>query len=361
MKLVMVISSLRAGGAERQFSNMANYWAEKDWHITLVTIENEVNDFYKLKAGVRRLSLDLPLSANGAFGTIVLNIKRLLTLRKLVKNIQPDCVLSFMDITNVMTILASQGLSMHTVVCERTDPSSNNLIKKLWRVGRFVSYRYADVVVAQTQHASAWLIKHCKANTRVIPNQLQKQPLINAEREPIIVAVGRLSKEKGFDLLLRAFARVYDQYLEWRLVILGEGSERNRLTELCKSLELCGKVELPGLVSNIDAWFARAGMVVQPSRFEGFPNVLLEAMGMGAAVISSDCRSGPSEIIQDGINGRLVPVNNVDDLAQVMEELMADELLRKRLGNAALEVRQLYDQDKIMSMWESVLYVNSNK
>jgi glycosyltransferase involved in cell wall biosynthesis len=101
---------------------------------------------------------------------------------------------------------------------------------------------------------------------------------------------------------------------------------------------------------------ARAGLVVQPSRFEGFPNVVLEAMGLGAAVISADCPAGPRDLIVDGINGRLVPVEDIDALCTVMRALMADAAARERLGGQARKVRDIYSQEKIMSKWESIVF-----
>jgi GalNAc-alpha-(1->4)-GalNAc-alpha-(1->3)-diNAcBac-PP-undecaprenol alpha-1,4-N-acetyl-D-galactosaminyltransferase len=108
-------------------------------------------------------------------------------------------------------------------------------------------------------------------------------------------------------------------------------------------------------VKDIESWMSRASLVVQPSRFEGFPNVVLEAMGMGAAVICADCRSGPAEIISDGVNGRLVPVEDVATLTEVMSELMRQPEERARLGNEAKKVRQAFRQDLVMTHWEHCL------
>jgi glycosyltransferase involved in cell wall biosynthesis len=122
---------------------------------------------------------------------------------------------------------------------------------------------------------------------------------------------------------------------------------------LSEQLQLGDRIEFRPPVKNIESWMSRAGLVVQPSRFEGFPNVIMEAMGMGAAVISADCRSGPAEIINDGVNGRLVPVEDVAALTKVISELLRQPEERVRLGREAKKVRQAFRQDLVMQKWES--------
>jgi glycosyltransferase involved in cell wall biosynthesis len=136
-------------------------------------------------------------------------------------------------------------------------------------------------------------------------------------------------------------------------VIIGSGPEHSELLRLCEQLNVANRVQFRSPVKDIESWMSRAGIVVQPSRFEGFPNVVLEAMGMGAAVVSADCRSGPAEIIRDGVNGRLVPVENVVMLAQVMADLLRHPEERARLGSEAKKVRQVFRQDLVMKQWES--------
>jgi GalNAc-alpha-(1->4)-GalNAc-alpha-(1->3)-diNAcBac-PP-undecaprenol alpha-1,4-N-acetyl-D-galactosaminyltransferase len=120
-------------------------------------------------------------------------------------------------------------------------------------------------------------------------------------------------------------------------------------------LNLTGRAEFVGEVRDAELWMARAGLLVHPSRREGFPNVVLEAMGMGTAVICADCRAGPSELIEDGVNGRLVPVDDVDALTRVMSELMTKPDLRRGLGREACKVREAFSQTLIMEKWEACL------
>jgi glycosyltransferase involved in cell wall biosynthesis len=171
----------------------------------------------------------------------------------------------------------------------------------------------------------------------------------------MVLAVGRLSREKGFDLLIRAFSGIKQEFPDWRLLIIGAGPEHSALLRLGEHLKLGECLEFRAPVRDIESWMSRAGLVVQPSRFEGFPNVVLEAMGMGAAVISADCRSGPAEIIKDGVNGRLVPVEDVAALTQAMAELLRQPEERARLGSEARKVREVFRQDLVMDHWDRCL------
>jgi glycosyltransferase involved in cell wall biosynthesis len=213
----------------------------------------------------------------------------------------------------------------------------------------------ADAVVAQTRDVAEWIRKHWRKRAQVIPNALRTLPVSSSERGTVIVGIGRLVPQKGFDLLLKAFARIASDYPEWRITIIGEGRARASLERLRDDLQLVERVDFIGHVEDVETWLARAGLVVQPSRFEGFPNVVLESMGMGAAVISAECPSGPAELIDNGVNGRLVPVENVAELARVMAELMSDPDLRARLGREAMKVRDRFRQEPIMAKWEALL------
>lgn len=343
--------TLQCGGSERQMADMANYWAAEGLRITLGTWSgSQVGDFYRLDGRIRRVHLDVACG-----GTIRGNVRRVLKLRGLIAATRPDAVLSFLTRSNVPTILAGVSLPYRIVVSERVQPALETGLQLGWRLLRRLVYGRANAIVSQTRATADWIQKNWQHSALVIPNALRPLPPPSGRREPLILAAGRLVPQKGFDLLLQAFARVAADFPDWRIAIAGEGPERQGLARLHDKLGLAGRVDLLGHVQDIEAWMNRASLVVQPSRFEGFPNVVLESMGMGAAVISADCQAGPSELIVDGVNGRLVPVENVDVLARVMAELMSQPLLRERLGHEALRVREHFGQAPIMAQWNSVL------
>jgi GalNAc-alpha-(1->4)-GalNAc-alpha-(1->3)-diNAcBac-PP-undecaprenol alpha-1,4-N-acetyl-D-galactosaminyltransferase len=350
---MIVTGSLEAGGAERVLADMANYWNSKGWRITLATWAGPSSeDFYELDPGVQRLWLDVDAPNTPLLAKVQAYVRRIRKLRGVLAIARPDAVLSFIDTSNVMTLLACVGLRLRVIVSERVNGAAVVYIPWMWRASRIATYWRADAVVAQTRDAARWIAKLCGVKAIAIPNPLRALPETEGPRESMVLAVGRLTHQKGFDLLIRAFSDVAHEFSNWRLVIIGTGPERSALLRLSEQLLLGDRVEFRSPVKDIELWMARAGLVVQPSRFEGFPNVVLEAMGMGAAVISADCRSGPAEIIKDGVNGRLVPVEDVAVLSQVMSELLRQPAERVRLGNEARKVRQVFRQDLVMQQWE---------
>lgn len=354
--IVLVTGSLEGGGAERQMSDMANFWAADGLSITLATWSGpEIADFYPLDPRVRRVHLQVGTPPVKPLPRLRLNLRRVLRLRRQLVADRPDAVLSFMPVSNVLTILASVGLTSRVVVSERVQPAEHAELPLAWQRLRRVCYAWSEAIVVQTQDAARWVAENCGKSASVIPNALRTLPSLEFPREPLIVAVGRLEKQKGFDLLVRAFAPIAAEFNDWNVVIIGEGSERQTLERLRAQLRLEDRVSFLGQLREVGSWMARAGLVVQPSRFEGFPNVVLESMGMGAAVISADCPSGPSELIEDGMNGRLVPVEDVPALSRVMAELMSQPEARRRFGSRALEVRERFRQERIMSRWEACL------
>jgi GalNAc-alpha-(1->4)-GalNAc-alpha-(1->3)-diNAcBac-PP-undecaprenol alpha-1,4-N-acetyl-D-galactosaminyltransferase len=357
-RLVLVIGSLDCGGAQRALADMANFWTRLNWDVTIATWSGcEIPDFYAIDGHIGRVALSARRAParTSHFAALRHLIARMARLRRLVADQKPDAVLSFIDVSNVLTILASAALGARVVVCERTDPSLNYTISRFWKCLRRLTYRWAGAVVAQTGDAARWLDRQCGVRSLVIPNAIRRMPDVGVSRSPTILAVGRLTSEKGIDTVLRAFALICGRFPDWRVVIAGDGPERTALVSLRDQLGLAGRVEFVGQVRDVENRLATAGLVVHASRREGFPNAVLEAMAMGAPVICTDCRSGPSDLIQDRINGRLIAVDDVPGLAGAVTELIENPGLRLRLSSEAVKVRQSYEQNMIMERWNAVL------
>jgi glycosyltransferase involved in cell wall biosynthesis len=171
---------------------------------------------------------------------------------------------------------------------------------------------------------------------------------------PTIVAMGRLSDEKGFDLLLDAFAQSKLAGDGWSLVVLGEGPKRSALSEQAARLGLSAHVSLPGRTREPQAWLRHADIFTLSSRYEGFPNVLIEAMQCGAASIAFACDSGPSTIISDGVDGLLVANQDVPALARALRRLADDTPLRSRLGQAATSVVERFSREAVYGQWRQL-------
>ncbi|MGB3633066.1 MAG: glycosyltransferase family 4 protein, partial [Rubrobacteraceae bacterium] len=329
MRLTLVISSLSCGGAERVMSMMANYWAENGADVTLVTLVTlgpEDTDFYALVPKVRRVGLGLTAESADPWTALKNNLRRLKRLRSALVASRPEVVISFIHSVNVLTLLAMTGTGVPVVVAERTDPYSHPL-GRAWSALRRLLYPRAAAVVTQSESASQWARKFVpKDLVYRLPNPVRKPSPANKSETSsatgrTVLAVGRLSPVKGFDLLIRAFASCVPRHPDWSLTVLGEGPERDRLEALATELEISDRLNLPGQIEDPERTLGSADLFVLSSRYEGFPNALLEAMASGLAAVSFDCPNGPAEIIEDGVDGVLVERENVDALAATMSHL----------------------------------------
>jgi GalNAc-alpha-(1->4)-GalNAc-alpha-(1->3)-diNAcBac-PP-undecaprenol alpha-1,4-N-acetyl-D-galactosaminyltransferase len=361
MRLTLVISSLAAGGAERVVTIMANYWAEKDWPITLLTFDDGATPpFYDLDSRIKHLSLDLAGESKNAVAALRNNLRRVLSLRSAIRESKPDCVISFLDQVNVLTLLATRGLKIPVIVMEQTYPPSHH-IGRAWNLLRNRIYPVAAQVVGATARTLSNFSPRIQSRACVIHNPVLPPPLIDKRPakklldRPALLAVGRLDMHKGYDLLLEAFARLKDRHPTWTLTILGEGPSRRELETLGQRLGFADRVRFLGSVSNPYDFFAQADIFVMASRYEGFPLALCEAMACGLPVIATDCPSGPKEIIRDGVDGVLVPNEDVEALTSAINGLIEDEAKRQRLSSRAPDVIERFGLEKVMGTWEDLL------
>lgn len=361
MRLTLIISSLSSGGAERVTSIMANYWARKGWLVTLLTFDDGTTaPFYDLDSRVSHLSLRLTRDSSNSLSALHNNLSRLRSLRSAISRSKPDCVLSFLDQVNVLTLLATEGLKIPVIVMEQCFPPAQH-IGWTWNQLRNWTYPRAFRVIGSTERILSSFSPRIQSRSCVIPNPVLLPPPIHGQPSPklldhpALLTVGRLDKLKGHDLLLKAFAQLMDRHANWSLTILGEGPQRQELEALCRSLGITERVRLPGTVSNPEQFLRQATIFVMASRSEGFPMALGEAMACGLPVIATDCPSGPSEMIRDGVDGILVPTEDVEALAAAIARLMSDEPLRLRLSSRAPEATERFSLDKVMQRWEELL------
>lgn len=351
-----MISSLGLGGAERNVSRMANFWAARGHVVTIVTLSAD-EDFYRLDQRVARHKLGVLVGSIGLLDALWRNAQRIARLRATIRQLAPEVVISFLDQTNVLALLAARRLNVPVIVSERTDPAVRPL-KRVWRALRRVTYPHAACVVVQTSRAAAYFRDNEKVRTVVIPNAVERASFVlYSERilpRPNVMGIGRLAPEKGFDLLLRAFALVAAVHPQWSLFLVGDGAMRGELQRLANDLQVASRVTFLGSQQEVIALLAQADLFVLSSRFEGFPNALCEAMAIGRAVVAFDCPSGPGEIIRHGENGLLVPPEDVAKLAETLECLMRDPLLRNRLGERARDVVVRLGVEEIMARWEGL-------
>jgi GalNAc-alpha-(1->4)-GalNAc-alpha-(1->3)-diNAcBac-PP-undecaprenol alpha-1,4-N-acetyl-D-galactosaminyltransferase len=359
MKVTLVIGAIVVGGAERVLSILANYWATHDWDVTLITLADaDAIPFYPIKSKVKLIQLGVSGSSPNLIAAIKNGLRRVKVLKTAIIASDPDVVISFMETANVLTLLACWNTKIPTIVSERVYPGYT-YANRFWKVLTAWTYRRANSIVLLTQNSIPFFPASRGYRPIVIPNPVNQavMPTITAQLlpKPSLLAVGRLHPQKGFDLLIKAFAQIHAKHPDWQLTILGEGSMRSELEELRAGLKLTDCVYLPGKVSNVSEYLHQADIFVMPSRFEGFPNALGEAMAYGLPAISCDCLSGPSDLINPGIDGILIPVEDVDALATAIDDLIANPDKRQRLAQAAPQILERFGLEQVMEMWSGAV------
>lgn len=356
-RIVLLVSSMAGGGAERVATTLANAWAARGWQIFMVpTFLGDGAATYQLHTDVTVAPLRAVLQARGG--------SKIGALRRHVRELAPDIVISFLTNVNVSAILALRGTQIPLVLSERVDIAAS--IEMSWplRLARKVLYQFADVLVLQTTQAVAAYRRALWRAPRIvtIPNPLPAElhaSQLRAEPAPAggggrIVAIGRLTAQKQFDLLLRAFSRAFADDERWSLEIYGDGPLREALAALARQLGAGERIRFVGVTADLWAAIARGQIFVLSSAYEGFPNAMLEAMAVGLACIAFDCPSGPRELAGERA-AILVPPGDLEQLANAMRRLAADAGERVRLGQAGAEsVRRRFAQADIVARWDEL-------
>lgn len=357
--------SLAAGGAERAAATLANFWAMKGWKVTLVTLASIDDDFYPLNPDIERVSLGLAGDSEHLFKALMQNGRRVLALRRVLRAQRPRIALAMMSTPNVLLALASRGIGdCRAIGSERCYPPHAPL-GRAWNGLRSMLYGRLSAVVALTQECGQWIEKNITGTrVAVIPNAIacplpdtmpRLLPLsLCGPRRKLLLAVGRLEPVKNFGLLVDAFGQLAQRFPDWDLVILGEGPQRPLLESAVRSQHLERRILLPGIAGNVGDWYVRASLFAMTSLSEGFPNALAEALAHGLPAVSVDCDTGPRDIIRHGVDGLLVPPDDVPALVQALARLMQDTALRCRLAQRAGEAGERFSLEKVAAMWETL-------
>jgi glycosyltransferase involved in cell wall biosynthesis len=354
---VFVIADLGAGGAQAALVRAADALTKRGRRVAVVTLSGAGGDFHRLPGGVARIALDAVGESSNPLAGLIRNAGRVLALRGALRRSGARAALAFVTQTNILTILAGLGLGMRIVVSERNDPRKQ-APPGVWRRLRDLLYPRAAAITANSQGAVAAL---AEAFPGIAPVLLPNPPPAPApvpagtRRPEFIFNVGRLHRQKGQDVLLDAFAAFARHLPEVRLVVAGEGGERAALEARALALGIADRVELRGAVADVGALFAQGPVFALPSRHEGTPNALLEAMAHGLACVASDCSPGVAASLRDGADGLLVPPEDANALAAVLRRLFDDPDLRARLAAGAHAQARARAQDGAIEIWERVL------
>lgn len=357
--VILVIADMGSGGAQQVVSQLAGHWAAAGRRVGLLTLAASDTDFFKVDGKVERHFVGGIGASHSLVERLTRNVRRVLAIRRALRAFNGDTAIGFVAPTNVLLILASCGLGLRVVVSERNDPARQSF-GTFWDFLRRLLYRRADLVSANSRSALQTLRAYVPDEKLVyLPNPLRSaltSPVQDGAREPIILNVGRLHRQKGQDLLIRAFAATAAELPGWRLCIVGEGGERANLQGLISSLSLDGRVELVGQTVDPFVWYRRASIFAFPSRFEGTPNALLEAMSCGLPVAVSDMAPSVLELVRDGHEGLVASGEDVGSISRAIRVLAQDESLRARLGAAASALASRFAPPAALQAWDKALW-----
>ena len=361
LRVTAVISSLRPGGAERVLVDLAGGLSRLGHEVTIVTFAPAAEKpFYALDPAIHLCQLGLLGDADAGMPArkLAAAVKR---LRGHFRREQSEIVLGFTTVANLIAILASRGLGLKVVAAERVDPAGHN--RSIGRFGatiRDLAYRQADHVCVQTEKARKALDYLADDRISVIPNpiplarEISRPWLPGAEGRFRLIGVGRLERQKGFDLLIPAFAGVADRFPDWDLAIYGEGPARDALQAAIDNAGIADRIHLKGLTREVGAALAASHAMALPSRFEGFPNALTEAMAAGLPAVVF--KGVADDLILDGETGlRADPADPIASLAFLLARLMDDGALRTRLGEAARAHVAAFSPDVHNARWDELL------
>lgn len=361
MRITCVIGTLGGGGAERVMTYLCGGLAARGHEVTLLTLDNSVPDFYTAPENVTRVRAHLPtFKKAGFFG----GFARLWKMTKAVRQTRPDVVISFMTVSVLMSCLL---LRVPYIYADHLDVRYLTCSRK-WQILRnFLLARAHTVTVLSERDRKFIALYHPRwHNPQVIYNPalplkqwFLPRPAFMPDKYQYVVAVGRLVRQKGFDLLLEAWRRVCDGFPNWKLLIVGAGPEENDLKSLADTLDVQHCVQFAPPVKGLDAVYRRAEIYAMSSRAEGFPMVLLEAMAAGLPAVSFSC-TGPDVIIRDGVDGFLVKQNDTNKLAEKLAELMKDENKRAQFARRAQEVIKRFSLKDYIDAYEN-LCLNARK
>ena len=323
------------GGMERSLVTLANYFSKIGYEISIVSLfKSEV--YFDVN---EKIKIIWPNIERAKHNRIIYSVLIIKYFRTAIKKVNPDAVISFGEWFNPYVILVTRFLGIRLFVSDRMGP--NLSLGFMLETARKFSYRYANGIIAQTKASASILSKKTGVKRiKVIPNAVQFIDVENDIKLNQIVSVGRLSREKGHSILINAFEGIENK--NWSLHLVGDGPAREDLEREVKNLKLTDRVIFHGHLKDFKLIIAQSQIFALPSFYEGFPNALVEAMSVPLACVSSDCVAGPSEIIEDGVNGLLVETKNIRALTKALNLLIDNSKLRNEIKENAYHVRMKY-------------------
>lgn len=346
-KIIFVTNYFGNGGAARVMQVLAKEFSKKnDYEVMIVSFLDD-NNKYNLPEKISYVTIDSKQKKSA-----IENIKE---LRRILKQNKNSIVISFEYFVNMQTAIANFGLKNKLIISERNDPCRVGNNKK--RLRNFL-YRFADCLVCQTQDAKEYFPRNIQQKTVIIPNPIKEDlpEKYEGERDKEIVTFGRLEKQKNLTMLIDAFGMISKEHKEYILKIYGDGKEKQNLIEYANNKGLKDKIEFYEFQTEIHKKILRSSMYVSTSNYEGISNSMIEAMGIGLPTIVTDCPCGGARMmIENNVNGLLVPVGNTIELYKAMKKIIENPKFAELLSKNALVINERLNKNKICDMWINLI------
>lgn len=344
-RIMFVISSMAANGAERVMSLLVNESAKQGIESLLILVSQDTVEY----------TIDPRVKIVYAGGTDT--FQRIKNIRKQIKNFCPHVIVSFLTTCNIFSCVAAIGSGVPVIVSERNDPVLD-CPSKLRRRIRDIAYQTAAGSIFQTEEAAGYFSKSIRKKSVIIPNPVKDNlPTVDLKKSrQEFVAAGRLTKQKNYPMMIKAFSAFVKDHPGYILKIYGEGELRNDLQELINSYGLQSQINLEGIVLDLHDRMMTANAFILSSDYEGISNSLLEALSMGLPCISTDCPCGGSRhLISNNDNGLLVPVGDVEALSKAMALIADQPSFAWELGRNAEKTRETHSEENIITQYFSFI------
>lgn len=348
MKIVFMIDSMKGfGGAQRVIANLCNTLCDTGNEVLLLLTGDSKETVYPLNEAVNIVVCHKASNGN--------KMKKILEMRKVISKFHPDVIVSFLTMVNIMAIITSLGLRIPLIISERNDPDKcTDIEKKLSRI----FYRFSSAAVVQTSEIKEKLEAYKLKQIEIIPNPLIEHSVEKNDysQKKKIVAVGRLTTQKNYKLMIDSFAAFKNTHSDYRLDIFGIGELENELKQYANSKGCADSVTFLGNSKTVLEAEKGYDFYLMTSDFEGMSNALAEAMSVGMPCIATDCDGGGARfLIQNGVNGILVPKQSMNEIVTAMVKYANDVEYAEKMGKAAKQIKGVLNREQILQTWVAII------
>lgn len=355
-QILFVTVSMAGGGTERVIATLANYFVGNlGYSVKIMMIAGDKIS-YKLDEKIDIISV-----GGNSGGKLIPRIKRLVKMRKIIRNYTPCNIIAMGSVCGIFTALATLNLkNIHLIISERNNPDRINKreYSRWLKFIRNILYGFADKLVLQSEKSKEAFPIKLMAKATVIANPLEENliPIYEGKKSKKIVSAGRLTDDKNFQMLIKGFELFADNHEEYSLIIYGSGELHDMLQDIIDNSRHRKRIKLLPFSKNIHNEIKDAAIYVSTSNSEGISNSIVEALALGIPVIGTDCPiGGTAMLLNDGENGYLIKMNDVAVLADCMSYIADNQDLAKKLSDNARKARDIYSVSRIGNRWIEIM------